>query len=484
MTRRQDRRMMKRYASLTHLLGVLLLSNISLIASFSVSPSSRRHQPGSITFRLWQQQETSSNLDQEKVKDDVKNNGESLQAPVLQSFVTEVLHQQNETSSVSQQQQQRRRPNYNKACFDLATALFCGGLAFDVYVEPPSNSTRWEKGSQGLKVAFVSLSFTRQLYKGLVEVTVLKCTGLPEDDSATERFLSGSGVDACLLVAALEGSWKEDVQLLEKEQYHEGVLDLTGAAHVGRSSVAWAHTTEKKSQLNKRQRGVALPYHIPAGWGKGGQAVWPEPEPFYLYVQNPATARLIFTVFDADKVGIGKAVGSTHKRLAELIPQARLTFQQLVTDLKGELVEKVKAGDLDSLDENAVIQLGAKSWQGELPLTSKPPKKDKTSQIVAGAAAGAYLAGPVGAAAGAVIGNFYEGQVQGRIELRLRYLPIPQVSVPRKKYRVLGGMPGIDWGALFEKFKGRRETQPSSSLLDIDDLEHCFYINHDKTGAT
>ena len=30
--------------------------------------------------------------------------------------------------------------------FDLDTALFCGGLAFDAYTEPPQDSSRWEKG--------------------------------------------------------------------------------------------------------------------------------------------------------------------------------------------------------------------------------------------------------------------------------------------------------------------------------------------------
>ena len=35
-------------------------------------------------------------------------------------------------------------PPSNK--FDLETALFCSGLAFDSYVEPPENSSRWERG--------------------------------------------------------------------------------------------------------------------------------------------------------------------------------------------------------------------------------------------------------------------------------------------------------------------------------------------------
>ena len=35
-------------------------------------------------------------------------------------------------------------PPANK--FDLETALFCSGLAFDSYIEPAQNSSRWERG--------------------------------------------------------------------------------------------------------------------------------------------------------------------------------------------------------------------------------------------------------------------------------------------------------------------------------------------------
>lgn len=58
---------------------------------------------------------------------------------------------------------------HTSAGFDLNTALFCGGLAFDAYLEPPANSSRWERGSKGMNVAFLSQAFTRNLYKGLVE---------------------------------------------------------------------------------------------------------------------------------------------------------------------------------------------------------------------------------------------------------------------------------------------------------------------------
>eukprot|EP00538_Stauroneis_constricta_P013941 CAMPEP_0119568144 /NCGR_PEP_ID=MMETSP1352-20130426/38021_1 /TAXON_ID=265584 /ORGANISM="Stauroneis constricta, Strain CCMP1120" /LENGTH=130 /DNA_ID=CAMNT_0007617491 /DNA_START=107 /DNA_END=496 /DNA_ORIENTATION=- len=53
----------------------------------------------------------------------------------------------------------------NKDEFDLDTALFCAGLAFDAYTEPPPDSSRWERGSKGMNVAFLSNAYTRNLYK-------------------------------------------------------------------------------------------------------------------------------------------------------------------------------------------------------------------------------------------------------------------------------------------------------------------------------
>ena len=105
-----------------------------------------------------------------------------------------------------------------------------------------------------MNVAFLSNSFTRNLYKGLVEVTPTKCTGLPEDDDNMEKLVSGGGVDACIMVAAIEGQWKEDIDLL-KQEYHEGILDLTGAAHIGRSTTAWANVNENKSNAAKKKTG-------------------------------------------------------------------------------------------------------------------------------------------------------------------------------------------------------------------------------------
>ncbi|GAX29096.1 hypothetical protein FisN_7Hh308 [Fistulifera solaris] len=410
--------------------------------------------------------------------------------------------------------------------FDMDIAVFCGGLAFDAYVEPPADSSRWETGSKGWKVAFCSEAFTRNLYQGLVKVKVKKILDLPsspDGDNAAEQIVTGKGVDACLLVAVLEGHWKEDIDLLEKEQYHDGVLGLTGAAHVGRTSTAWSNVDERASQQSLKQRGEPKPYHIPATWGKGGIAVWPEAPPqdrkqvkesdspkkgritnrsnqFFLYVQDPSTARLVFTVADDNRVGGLVGVGSTHKRLTSLIPKAANAPEQWMDEWKKAMIEQARRkGETDEFEVPAIdpSKLGA-SWEGKLKLISKPRKKSKQGQIMTGVAAGAAVAGPMGAAAGFVIGNLYEGQVQGVIECELNYLPIlPNPAARRPVYTVKGGMPGIDWGELFQKYQTRKSqlsetsSQPTPSVSDIGqklremkDLEHCFFVNHDITGGT
>jgi len=445
---------------------------------------------------------------------------------LLSSSTTQEEEEENETTTTTtvskQQQQQPRRSKQQQQPFDLNTALFCGGLAFDAYVEPPQNSSRWEKGSKGMNVAFVSSSFTKQLYQGMVEVTPIRVTGLPdeEDDNIAESMLTGGGVDASLLVAAVEGQWKEDLELLQQE-YHEGIMDLTGAAHVGRSSTAWSNVNEKQSKNAKKKTGTALPYHVKKSWGKDASAVWPEgddSEPFYLYVQDPARVQLLFTLFDDDVIGEGSALGSTYTALSKVLPQSSQSQQVLVDRLKQEIVTKLQKGEIvaDAMDEEIqkAVMASVPVWEGELKLTSKPRIKNKNNQITMGVAAGAMIAGPAGAAVGALIGNFYEGQIKGRIQLRLRYLPIPSSSGNRKGtlYQAKGGMPGIDWGDLYNKYllsssssntntnnedqqqveeeqeqessKTSSSTTTSSSLINYGrDLEFCFVINHDVTGG-
>jgi hypothetical protein len=349
-----------------------------------------------------------------------------------------------------------------------------------------------------MDVAFTSSAFTRNLYKGLIQIQPIRALGLPDEDDTIEGIATGGGTDAYLAVACLEGQWKEDVTRLEKEMYHEGIRDLSGAAHVGRSSTAWSNVDEKKSQAAKKKTGKATAYHIRSGWGRDGQAVWTEDEdPIYLYVQDPSSVRLVFSVMDDDLVGEGSVVGSAHKRLSQLIPQAKLSQQELIEELKSEVLAQLKKGDLTEVDldgELAKVKLGARTWQGDIKLTSKPKKKDKKGQVAMGVAAGAALAGPVGAAVGGAMASMYEGEVKGRVEVKVSYLPIPPSPVERKRYIVLGGLPGINWGDLYNKYLERElkklgeNTEEQSTLalagfLKCDDLEQCFFIKHSKTGG-
>jgi Lipase (class 3) len=411
-----------------------------------------------------------------------------------------------------------------KSKFDLETALYCSGLAFDSYVEPPSNSSRWERGSRGMDVAFLSAAYTRNLYKGLVQITPLQALGLPDEDDTIEGIATGGGCDAYLVVAALEGDWKDDVQRLDREMYHEGVRDLSGAAHVGRSSTAWSNVDAAKSQQALRTTGKALPYHVKSNWGRAGQAIWtPDEQPFYLYLQDPASARLVFSIMDDDLIGEGSVVGSAHKRLTELIPEAKLSQQAYVDQLKGQVLAQVQqqqqqqisqGGDWTSLLDSdnsdlAKVKLGARTWQGGIKMTSKPKKKDKNSQVAMGVAAGAAVAGPLGAAVGGVMASMYEGEVRGRMELKISYLPLPQTNVARQRYHVLGGLPGIYWGDLYQKYTtAATSTAPTIMLpandndnnnnIDntnshshssmprlrrVNDLEQCFFIKHSVTGG-
>ena len=109
------------------------------------------------------------------------------------------------------------RPTPNQPPFSLPTALFLAGLAFDAYVEPPPTSSRWERGSSGVNVAFLSPAYTRSLYKGIIECTPIRASDLPDEDDTAESLMTGGGVDASLLVSVVEGAWKEDITKLEKE---------------------------------------------------------------------------------------------------------------------------------------------------------------------------------------------------------------------------------------------------------------------------
>lgn len=424
----------------------------------------------------------------------------SVSAPIIQTLIKNrlfIMKPLGSTSSSSSNNQDNPEsedtiePPSNQhegnGPFDLTTALFCGGLAFDAYASPPENSSRWERGSSGVDVAFQSPAFTRSIYKGLLQIQPIKCTDLPDEDDSAEGLITGSGVDAYLLVAVAEGKWKEDIDIIEKEKYNDGVLALKGCAHVGRSSTAWANVDEKKAAKNVKE-GKSGAYHIKSSWGKGGQAIWKDDKPFYLYVQDPPEARLVFTVMDDDVVGSGAAVGSTSRRLADIIPSAKVGDP--LTLVKEQVLAKLKQGEkVDINDTESLLKNISQEWQGSMKLTSKPRTKDKKGQIAVAAAAGAMVAGPVGAAVGGILGNMYESEPRGRVDVNIKYMPIPEGPVKREKYIVRGGLPGVNWADLYDKYirniKARSNSDSAATInLAADDFEFCCFVNHDTTGCS
>jgi len=447
----------------------------------------------------------------------------------LQSFILNAAND-NDSSNTSSTAATSIRPTPNQPPFSLPTALFLAGLAFDAYVEPPPTSSRWERGSSGVNVAFLSPAYTRSLYKGIIECTPIRASDLPDEDDTAESLMTGGGVDASLLVSVVEGAWKEDITKLEKETYHNGVLDLAGCAHVGRSSTAWSNVDEKKAKRNKANGGSGA-YHIKSSWGKGGQAVWEDDPPFYLYVQDPKDARIVFTLFDEDVVGGGEPIGSAHRKLVEIIPNANTKDNDAVSIMKSQVIDKLKqSGKLQQaisvkvnpntgeeetiIDQDVVLQAINESYgsgtTASIKMSSKPRKKDKGGQRAIGMAAGAMIAGPMGAAAGGVLASMYEGQVRGRVDVDLKYTPIPQVDLKlkeRERYQVKGGLPGIEWGEMYEKFlykdfvkdsngvetNNSREKemmeeawreQNDPRLAGESGLEFCCFVTHDSTGCS
>ena len=125
--------------------------------------------------------------------------------------------------------------------------------------------------------------------------------------------------------------------------------------------------------------------------------------------------------------------------------------------------------------------------------------QDKGGQRALGIAAGAMVAGPVGAAAGGILASMYEGEVRGRVEVELKYTPIPQVDLKLKErmtYLVKGGLPGVEWGQLFEKHADKATIANSHSGEDATalprntapltgtDLEFCCFVSQADTGCS
>ena len=78
-------------------------------------------------------------------------------------------------------------------------------------------------------------------------------------------------------------------------------------------------------------------------------------------------------------------------------------------------------------------------------------------------------------------------------------MPIPSVPTTRETYKVKGGLPGVDWGELYERQIQNvklaqkldyESNEDGGNEISIDprlggsDLEFCCFVTHDKTGCS
>jgi len=377
----------------------------------------------------------------------------------------------------------RALPRARRACtllasasFDVDAAVLAAGFAFEAYNSPSEQDARWERGADGCDVAFMSEAFAREIYAGRLEVRLVEAKELTEQEGLAQAVISGSQRDPYVVFAMNE----ENAQGPK-----EGAIGLGRAVDRARSSTAWSKSLadQSKDRLDKSLAGLSslfqgTPADKEAEVGEGEYAKWPDDEVISLYVKDPSRAQLALTVFD-EEVGMPDIpLGATSVHLADLLDPA------------GAMVE-------------------TRSWSGWLPLTWRPEEtQDGTVQL--GVVAGAAVAGPMGAAAGAIVGSMFKKPVQGQLRLELRYTPLlDETDTPAPASQAAasdveaaeaeGSKRGDDRGASFSATlaagaapKGGSEGVDWSTLSrrvgtigtdENDDFELCCFLTHGETSS-
>lgn len=161
---------------------------------------------------------------------------------------------------------------------------------------------------------------------------------------------------------------------------------------------------------------------------------------------------------------------------------------------------------LGSVLSNFTGSSSQRSWAGWIPLTWRP-EETQDGSVMAGAAAGAMIAGPPGALVGGLIGNFIKKGVQGQVYVELTYTPMNVATPPDqivkekdlrkvlKKYESIlpkaakpqvgslvtktaprGATEGIDWSELSLRVGKKGQ-------VDAEDYETCCFIQHNATST-
>jgi hypothetical protein len=336
--------------------------------------------------------------------------------------------------------------------FNVTTAVLAAGFAFEAYNEPSENDARWERGADGIDVAFLSEDFAREVYHGILEVRVCEARDLEEQIEFAQALVSGGQRDPYVIFAMNE----------EKEEGpKEGAIGLGRAVDRVRSSTIWSKS---------------LADQLLGGGTAKGSAVWPEDdERMYLYVKDPTRAQLALTVFDEEVLAEDVPLGATSLHMTDLI------------NPEGKPEER--------------------EWSGWTKLTWRP-EETQDNTVLVGSVAGAAMAGPVGAAAGGFIGSLIKKPVQGEVRLELKYTPfssLPDATMPMVRQKAestsalseregdasaespwtpvlasgtapIGGSEGIDWSMLSKRVL-------ASESDDVDGYELCCFLSHRDTSA-
>ncbi|CEL96583.1 unnamed protein product [Vitrella brassicaformis CCMP3155] len=88
--------------------------------------------------------------------------------------------------------------------FDIRKAVLLAGFSFQAYNEPRAG--KWERSANGNDVAFQSADFIRQVFDGLLLVTVLEASDLVREDSFLEAALTGFESDPYVVVSLADAS--------------------------------------------------------------------------------------------------------------------------------------------------------------------------------------------------------------------------------------------------------------------------------------
>jgi len=154
--------------------------------------------------------------------------------------------------------------------FSIETAVFLAEYAFKSYSEPKAG--KWQNGRKSTRVGFQSALFVRQVFRGLLMVTVQKAALPFYEKQLIESFTTGTEIDPYI------------VMQIEELQATTDLVDI-------------ARTTTKPRSLEPEWQ-----------------------ETFQLYVQDPETSVLKITVMDEDSFSEDDEVAiAAPLRLKEIV---------------------------------------------------------------------------------------------------------------------------------------------------------------------